>query len=248
MSTLTTLFDKSIDPVFKTIGKRRKLIGYQATLNGAQVGVLHDCYSDAECALNAAAYALANDPPGDNPLGDEECDSCPDELRTPTLYCPMCLCAVDHVDAAAWLCRNDRCLVRFPDTQQLLTTSQLIERRRVVIDLASGICPNCGDEHHPQSCPEIIQAIDGGDHRLTLGRTLCRLRWRNYVRFITLISHIPAWQIGMYAEAYVAYIQSYSPVATNLTTADVLKAWAKLIHPDGPAAPAMRVVGERLAA
>lgn len=264
MSTLTA-FDKAIDPVFETIGRRKKLIGYKATLNGEQVGILHDCYSDAECVLNAAAYELADDdtvpttnPDADNipegegpsPLRTPQCSTCGDdgdcpdccpEVLPPILFCPLCMCVVDHTDLAEWQCRNDRCLATYPDTAQLLTQSELLARRAIVISIAVGICPNCQGEHSIQACPEIRQAVAAPIKRIALGRALCRLRWSDYRMFVTLLSSLPSSQLGMYAESYVAYIQAHT-AASDLTAAHVLKVWAGLIDPGkGPAAPALRL-------
>lgn len=66
---------------------------YKMTLDGRYIGH-RATYHDAEVALDqtvfemlthgdfATATELDGDPPGDNPLGDDEGDTCPDEYRS----------------------------------------------------------------------------------------------------------------------------------------------------------------------
>jgi hypothetical protein len=49
---------KTIIAIFETIGKRRKLIGFDAAFNGETIG-RYDTARDAEKALDAWAYADA---------------------------------------------------------------------------------------------------------------------------------------------------------------------------------------------
>lgn len=86
-------YTKTIDPHFETIGKHRRLTGYIGTLRDGDTVIHSQEYStnsQAEHALNALSYELLSDhfehglvdtleldPPGDNPLGDDEGDNTP---------------------------------------------------------------------------------------------------------------------------------------------------------------------------
>jgi hypothetical protein len=86
MTTQTAAITKSIDPVFESIGRRQKLRGFRASLNGEPIStILFDTQPEAQLALDQAAYELASapqaDPPGENPLGDDEGDSAPQAVN-----------------------------------------------------------------------------------------------------------------------------------------------------------------------
>ena len=51
----TTMPTKTITPLFETIGKRRKLIGFRATYGTIEVGTF-DTHAEAEQALDRFVY------------------------------------------------------------------------------------------------------------------------------------------------------------------------------------------------
>jgi len=96
------------------------------------------------------------------------------------------------------------------------------------------VCHNCGADHITWQCPEIRQALFAPDLEpawkdVALGRELCRMRWRDFSGFVALLSSLTTNEhLVMYAESYVAFIRSYN-VASDLTAAQVLETWHRLI-------------------
>lgn len=47
---------KHISAVYKTVGKRRKLVGFVAEVDGYSLGIVFDTREDAQAAADAAVY------------------------------------------------------------------------------------------------------------------------------------------------------------------------------------------------
>lgn len=93
-------------------------------------------------------------------------------------------------------------------------------------------CHNCDGAHATWRCPEIARrllaqpATDWQD--ADLGRELCRMRWRDFPRFVALLRAVgAAGHLAAYAASYVAFVQSYAP--TDLTIPQVLAVWGRIL-------------------
>ena len=77
-----------------------------------------------------------------------------------------------------------------------------------------------------------LPATDWKD--VDLGRELCRMRWKDFPRFVTLLRTVgQAGHLRAYAASYVAYIETYGPA--SLTIPQVLTVWGRIM--DDRAAP-----------
>jgi hypothetical protein len=110
----------------------------------------------------------------------------------------------------------------------------LLDRQR------ARVCVNCGGAHTTWQCPEVAKRLFAPDARdvpaerldwkdIALGRELCRMRWKDFGRFVALIAEVQArGHLSSYARSYQAFMASYSP-DTNLTVDQVLTVWDRII-------------------
>lgn len=91
-----------------------------------------------------------------------------------------------------------------------------------------GLCLNCKGEHRTWQCPEIGDILFAD---IALGRKLCRMRWRKFPAFVALlVSAHASGHLHAYAASYQAYIRDHRP-DSDLTIAQVLEVWERIIAP-----------------
>jgi hypothetical protein len=113
------------------------------------------------------------------------------------------------------------------------------------------VCGNCQGIHHIQHCPEIharlaaepVSLTDRPWYDVTLGRELCRMKWRNFQAFVALLLSVPTEHLVIYAASYQAFIRSHNTGST-VTITGILRVWTADMARGGdrgPAAPAMQL-------
>jgi hypothetical protein len=124
-----TQYRREISPAYETIGKRRRLAGYEATLIDADGTIIHcqdyPTHHDAEVALDQRVYDLLNDQSSVAPVcptcggeGDcPDCDPLPD-LAT-DLYNVVCL-TLSGAAATTAISELRRVQARYEKAQQEL--------------------------------------------------------------------------------------------------------------------------------
>ena len=176
---------KEITTLFETIGKRRKLIGFEAKYNGEIIGTF-DTRDEAQAELDRIAYELAavlahRELPRQRCLlcgGDHSAEDCPrihpidatalleeaDVLLSqtashpgPDCSCPDCTRAAERLIIDAFMTR-----LRF-DAGVLCSfcgdehADSACPQKRPL--LAPRVCGNCGGQHSIQQCSDIRRLL-----------------------------------------------------------------------------------------
>ena len=176
---------KEITTLFETIGKRRKLIGFEAKYNGEIIGTF-DTRDEAQAELDRIAYELAavlahRELPRQRCLlcgGDHSAEDCPrihpidvtplllevdallEQLTPhpgPNCYCPDCMRRAVVLTATSYVTklRFDAGLICQYCGDDHADTT--CPQRRSL--LAPRVCGNCQGQHSIQACPEIRAAL-----------------------------------------------------------------------------------------
>ena len=90
-------------------------------------------------------------------------------------------------------------------------------------------CANCDGAHFTWACPEIALRLFAPAlwSDPALGRELCRMKWRDFKGFVTLLREVrDHGHLVVYAASYQAFIRSHRP-DSDLTITQVLTAWAR---------------------
>ena len=255
-----TPFTKSITAQFETIGRRQRLVGFIAELRD-ESGLLlfsqsFDTKPQAEAALDSLVHELlidyaqrglvdtvpvadvnwnsspvACDPPDGPPaIGDGPGeDNPPPDNRFP--ICRACHTGIYPASSMqpAFCIECVNAMLHGLDNR--FAATQVAQRNR--------LCPNCQGAHFGWQCPEVARALfappatDWKD--VDLGRELCRMRWKDFPRFVTLLRTVgQAGHLRAYAASYVAYIETYGPA--SLTIPQVLTVWGRIMDGQSVAA------------
>jgi hypothetical protein len=207
-------------PTFeKSIQYDRTTKDYAAYLDGQLIG-LYSSHHAAEVALDQVSYerlthgdcATATELDGgteDDPeavnwnsatTSTEEypiCESCQTREFPPSCILPRS--CVSCANARYW-----GFVDRFAATQFAVT------RQSLAIEARLAVCGNCQGIHHIQHCPEIharlaaepVSLTDRPWYDVTLGRELCRMKWRNFQAFVALLLSVPTEHLVIYAASY----------------------------------------------
>lgn len=95
-------------------------------------------------------------------------------------------------------------------------------------------CPNCAGAHYGWQCPEVARALFAPEPWADpgLGRELCRMRWRDFPRFVALLRSVQAeGHLDSYAASYQAFIRDYAPDST-LAISQIVQTWTRAMHSD----------------
>ena len=199
-----------------------------------------------ELLIDYAARGLVDtlpalDPPGDNPMGDSEGDpEPPDRPRAMRLAQAL----ANTIQSPVYVVnQGDRYLIQDDDDLRVYCASTdpaaIVARfqpappraqtlQSIQIEQTMRRCHNCGADHRTWQCPAIAQRLFVSDATpwadADLGRELCRMKWRNFTGFVTLLLSVPPAHVLSYAASYQAFIRTYRP-DSDLTINDVLRVW-----------------------
>lgn len=266
MQTSTATFTKTIEMQFAKVGKRTKLAGFVGQITDEAGVVLHSqvyaTKDDAQVALDNLVRELLIDYADrglvdtvpEAPVADVNWGSAPvaeqklAQALANTLQTPISIVRQN----GAYLLQDDEDLsIYFADVNpaQIVATFQpepphAVTLSSILIDQAlqrNRLCPNCGGAHWGWQCPEIAAKLFAPAKPepwkdIALGRELCRMRWRDFKAFVALLLSVPTEHLPIYANSYVAFMQSYG--STDLTINDVLKVWGRIMSDDGSRGPA----------
>jgi hypothetical protein len=253
----TSPFTKTYIPTFETIGKRKQLVGFVGELRDESGTVLsaqlYDTKPEAETALDNLTHELLIDyaerglidtlpaqlldPPGENPMGDEEGDE-PPEWRAVAERLAQSLANITRVPThvvaqnGAYLVQDEADLDCYGGRAAIVASFQpepprAVTVQSIIIESKITTCANCQGIHATYKCPELwtvlrLESWTGAE----LGRALCRLRWRDFTDFIDLLLSAAPTRVLEYAMSYQAFIRENNPAST-LTINEVLTVWSR---------------------